>query len=61
MAATAKSKTCVWRCQERFMSEGVDGLLRDRTRPPVTEPRDTDLVDKVVALTLEAPGHDATH
>ena len=24
MAATAKSKTCVWRWQERFMAEGVD-------------------------------------
>ena len=29
MAATAKSKTCVWRGQERFMREGVDGLLRE--------------------------------
>lgn len=30
MAATGKSKPCVWRWQERFMAEGVDGLLRDR-------------------------------
>ena len=29
MAQTGKSKTCVWRWQERFMHEGVDGLLRD--------------------------------
>jgi hypothetical protein len=36
MAATGKSKTCVWRWQERFMAEGVDGLLRDKTRPPGT-------------------------
>ena len=28
MAATGKSKTTVWRWQERFMSDGVDGLLR---------------------------------
>ena len=34
MAATGKSKTCVGRWQERFMAEGVDGLLRDKTRPP---------------------------
>lgn len=34
MAATGKSKTCVWGWQERFMAEGVDGLLRDKTRPP---------------------------
>ena len=38
MAATGKSKTCVWRWQERFMAEGVDGLLRHRTRPPGIAP-----------------------
>ena len=25
---TGKSKTCVWRWQERFMQEGFEGLLR---------------------------------
>ena len=38
MAETGKSKTCVWRWQERFMHEGVDGLLRDRSRPPGKAP-----------------------
>ena len=33
MRRTGKSKTCVWRWQERFIEEGVDGLLRDKTRP----------------------------
>ena len=33
MRRTEKSKTCVWRWQERFMQEGVAGLLRDKTRP----------------------------
>ena len=33
MRRTAKSKTCVWRWQERFAEEGVEGLLRDKTRP----------------------------
>jgi leucine-zipper of insertion element IS481 len=33
MRETGKSKTCVWRWQERFAAEGVDGLLRDKTRP----------------------------
>jgi transposase len=61
MAITAKSKTCVWRWQERFMAEGVDGLLRDKTRPPGTAPLNPMLVDKVVALTLGAPAHEATH
>ncbi|TWI20397.1 Homeodomain-like domain-containing protein, partial [Mesorhizobium tianshanense] len=38
MAETGKSKTCVWRWQERFMHEGVDGLLCDRSRPPGKTP-----------------------
>ncbi len=33
MRETGKSKTCVWRWQERFAAKGVDGLLRDQTRP----------------------------
>jgi transposase len=33
MRRTGKSKTCIWRWQERFMQEGYDGLLRDKTRP----------------------------
>jgi hypothetical protein len=33
MRRTGKSKTVVWRWQERFASDGVDGLLRDKTRP----------------------------
>src|SRR4029450_1558265 len=35
MRQTGKSKTCVWRWQERFMAEGFDGLLHDKTRPSV--------------------------
>src|SRR3546814_11399233 len=61
MMATGKSKTCVWRWQERFMAEGVDGLLRDKTRPPGIAPLEAALVDKVVKLTLETPSHEATH
>jgi hypothetical protein len=33
MRRTGKSKTAVWRWQERFITAGVDGLLRDKTRP----------------------------
>ena len=29
---TGKSKPCVWRWQRRFADDGVDGLLRDKTR-----------------------------
>lgn len=61
MTATGKSKTCVWRRQEQFMAEGVDGLLRDKTRPPGIAPLDATLIDKVVALTLEPPAQEARH
>lgn len=61
MAATGKSKTCVWRWQERFIAEGVDGILRDKSRPPGIAPLDPELVDQVVALTLETPRQEASH
>ena len=32
MRRSGKSKPVVWRWQARFMAEGVDGLLRDKTR-----------------------------
>src|SRR6516164_287803 len=35
MRRAGVSKPCVWRWQERFMREGVAGLLRDKTRSPV--------------------------
>ena len=46
---TGKSKTCVWRWQDRFMEEGVDGLLRDKTRPPRIPPLGPEVADRVVA------------
>jgi hypothetical protein len=61
MVATGKSKTCVWRWQERFTMEGVDGLLRDKTRPPGIAPVATDRTAEVVRLTLAPPSHEATH
>ena len=61
MRATGKSKTCVWRWQERFMEAGVEGLLRDKTRPPGIAPIEDHRVRELVALTLEPPPHEATH
>src|SRR5215213_11972693 len=55
MRRTAKSKTCVWRWQERFAEEGVDGLLRDRTRPSRIPPLGSEMAERVVALTLADP------
>ena len=61
MATTGKSKTCVWRWQKRYMDEGVDGLLHDKTRPPGTPPIAPHRVEEIVALTLKPPPHEATH
>lgn len=61
VAQTAKSKHCVWRWQQRFMHEGVDGLLYDKSRPPGIAPVASDRVAEIVRLTLEPPPHEATH
>lgn len=61
MRQTGKSKTCVWRWQERFMAAGVDGLLRDKTRPSRVPPLPAAAVERVVALTQTDPPGDATH
>src|SRR5437762_9078331 len=46
MRRTGKSKTCLWRWQERFMHEGVDGLLRDKTRPSRIAPLPPAVADR---------------
>ena len=61
MRRTGKSKTCVWRWQERFMEEGVDGLLRDKTRPSRIPPLGPEVAERVVALTLTDPPGEVTH
>ncbi len=55
------AKTAVWRWQERFMQEGVDGLLRDKTRPPRIPPLASEIAGRVVALTLGPPPGETTH
>ena len=55
------SKPCVWRWQERFMREGVAGLVRDKTRKPGLPPLPPAVVDRVVALTLGDPPGETTH
>ena len=61
MRRTGKSKTCVWRWQERFMQEGYDGLLRDKTRPSRIPALGAEVAEKIVALTLQEPPGEATH
>jgi transposase len=59
--ATGKSKPCVWRWQKRFGDAGVDGLLRDKTRPPGRKPLPAELKAKVLAKTTRETPLDATH
>ena len=60
-AASGTSKKTVWRWQARFQAEGVDGLLREKTRPPGTPKTDAGKVAEVIQLTQEPPPHAATH
>jgi hypothetical protein len=55
------SRPMVWRWQQRFADEGVEGLLRDKTRKPGKAPIPAETVARVVALTCAAPPHQATH
>jgi transposase len=61
MRRTGTAKTSVWRWQERFMQEGLTGLLRDKTRPARVKPLAQEVIDHVVALTTAEPPHEATH
>jgi transposase len=55
------SRPAVWRWQRRYAEQGVDGLLRDKTRKPGRAPLATAMVAKVLALTCAEPPGAATH
>jgi transposase len=61
MRRSGRSKPVVWRWQERFMREGVDGLLRDKTRKPGKPPLPAETVRLVVDLALAPPPGETTH
>jgi transposase len=61
MRLTGKSKTCVWRWQERFMRAGYDGLLHDKTRPSRIRALGSNITERVVMLTQTEPPAEATH
>src|SRR4030081_1844883 len=64
MRRTGKAKTSVRRWQERFMDEGVEGvegLLRDKTRPSRIQPLGADVAKRIVALTQTDPPGETTH
>ena len=61
MRRTGKAKPSVWCWQARYLQAGVDGLLRDKTRPARIPRLAVDLVERVVARTLEPPPDETTH
>src|SRR5918994_7021036 len=61
MRRADRSKPCVRRWQERCISEGVAGLLRDKTRPPRIPPLAQAMIDRVVELTATELPREATH
>jgi transposase len=61
MKRTGKSKPCVWRWQERYIEEGVDGLMRDKSRPPSKKPLSAAIKRKVLAKTASQTPPAATH
>ena len=58
---TGTSKTSVWRWQERFMAEGVPGLLRDKTRPARIPSLGSEVEARVVAAAQTAAPGETTH
>lgn len=61
MRRTGKSKSVVWRWQERFMHAGVGGLLKDKSRPPGKKPLPPPVIERVIELTGQPPPGEATH
>ncbi len=55
------SRPAVWRWQQRYAEEGVEGLLRDKTRPPGKPPLPARTVAKVLSITCSEPPGEATH
>src|SRR5271155_4988946 len=58
---SGKGKNAVNRWRERFQTAGVDGLLRDKTRPSRIAPLPASVRERTVALTLADPPGEATH
>jgi transposase len=60
-AAVGKSLLTVRRWRQRYTAEGVEGLLKDATRPPRVKPLPPELVKRVTHMTLHEKPPNATH
>ena len=61
MRRAKTSKPTVWRWQERYLDEGVEGLRRDKTRPSRVPPLPRDTRLKVITKTVKETPPNATH
>ena len=61
MRRTGKSKPCVWRWQERYIDEGVPGLLRDKSRPSRIAPLSAEIKLAIIEKTATEKPANATH
>jgi transposase len=61
MRRTGKSKPCVWRWQERYIEEGVSGLLHDKTRPTRIAPLAVETKLAIIEKTATEKPANATH
>jgi transposase len=59
-AAVSKSLLTVRRWRRRYMAQGVDGLLKDATRPPGRKPLTAETINRVVHMTLHERPTNAT-
>src|SRR5712672_668122 len=60
-AAVDKSLLTVRRWRRRYMTKGMDGLLKDATRPSRVKPLTPEKIKQVVHMTLHAKPPNATH
>lgn len=60
-ASVGKSVLTVRRWRRRYVAKGVDGLLKDATRPPRRKPLTAEKIKQVVDMTLHQTPPNATH
>lgn len=60
-ASVGKSLLTVRRWRRRYLAKGVDGLLKDATRPPRRKPLTAEKVEQVVHMTLHEKPSNTTH
>lgn len=61
MRRTGKSKPTVWRWQERYLEAGVEGLVRDKTRPGRKKPLSAEVKLAVLQKTAQERPPGGTH